>query len=341
LTVSAASGAQVSHHSDAAKKLTNLNFGVSSKSINLIPQYLAQKLGFYKKHGLNVNLQFISAGGPATVAAVISGSTPIAVTSVDLLWNYLEQGAPLLGITQEIQGNQMQICLRPSVAAARGITRTTPTKTMLQDLHGLTMGGMIPGNVFTVLLNGLLSKYGLPLNTFVEDATQGSAVDSLMAAGAIDGAPVSSPVCEVAEQGGYGKVVWNLTDQIKQFKIAAYGMDFTTTSYAKSHPKVIADFIAAVNDAHHWMAKHKKQVVQYAISAFGVPPAYAAQAIAEGGYTSTTKIPAIGMRNALDVANSFGVTTHPVSNQLEQISYSNRYYKYPPEDNQVKVLYSR
>src|SRR6476619_8224976 len=92
---------------------------VPNVALTFAPGYLAEDLGLFAKHGLNVKSVVITGIGSAK--AVISGSADFAQISGATLTRAAARGQPLLGIVSTLNRPTIQIVLRKETAAAAGL----------------------------------------------------------------------------------------------------------------------------------------------------------------------------------------------------------------------------
>ena len=105
-------------HAQPGGGAENVVLAVPNVALTFAPGYLAEDLGLFAKHGLNVKSVVITGIGSAN--AVISGSADFAQISGATLTRAAARGQRLLGIVSTLNRPTIQIVLRKEIAAAAG-----------------------------------------------------------------------------------------------------------------------------------------------------------------------------------------------------------------------------
>src|SRR4051812_50162772 len=103
-------------HAQPGGGAENVVLAVPNVALTFAPGYLAEDLGLFAKHGLNLKSVVITGIGSAN--AVISGSADFAQISVATLTRAAARGQRLLGILGTPNRPVIQIVLRQEIAAA-------------------------------------------------------------------------------------------------------------------------------------------------------------------------------------------------------------------------------
>jgi len=222
----------------------------------------AQDMGFFKKAGVNVDLQSI-AYGAAVATAVASGAVDIGIATITTLAIAHSKNVPFVIIAP----------------AAEFIASQPPTGWLFvgnqtsiatgKDMNGKTVG--TPGLA-------TMGEYGV--RTWV-DANGGdssslkfvelpfSQMPAAFANGRIDAAFVGEPF--ITETRKVAHVLAREMDTIgSAYVITAW---FTNTPWATSHPDLVRRFIAAVGDASTWAAKNPAKCIEILAQRFKLDPA--------------------------------------------------------------------
>lgn len=318
--------------SAASGQLTKITYAVpSTEDANLLPQNVALKQGFFAKHGLDVELSLV-IGGPNVIAGVQAGSLAAAVTSTQLVFNALSQNAQIVSVAEEVAGFGMQVVMSSKVAKDKNMAYTTSTQEMINDVKALRIGGQSPGSSITTMFQGILKQNGKPADWATAGNT-GTTTASLAALqnGVVDGIICSAPCGQIAEAGGYGKIIWR-TQSIEQFRDATYGVTFVSPSWADSHTQTVENIVLALDDAQRWIQANPDQATNMAVSLFpSLPVSLMAEILKDMNYAPAARISERGMKNAQNLSNQFSLTTAPVSDALLEKSYTNKYYKGPQQ----------
>ena len=110
---------------------------VPNVALTFAPGYLAEDLGLFAKHGLNVRSVVIAGIGSAN--AVISGSADFAEISGATLTRAAAREQRLLGLVSTLNRPTIQIVLRKDVAAAAGFDPKAALDRRVQALRGRTI----------------------------------------------------------------------------------------------------------------------------------------------------------------------------------------------------------
>jgi ABC-type nitrate/sulfonate/bicarbonate transport system substrate-binding protein len=308
--------------------LTDISYAVpSTEDANLLPQNVAKKMGFFANHGLNADIVLVQ-GGPNAIAAIQANSVAAGVTSTPLLFNALSQGAQVVAVAEEVEGFSMQLIVSSKLASERKMTLTTSTDTMLDYAKGLKVGGQTPGATTTSMFQGVIKTAGKPADWTVPGNT-GTSTASLAALqnGVVDAIIASPPAGQIAEAGGYGKIVWNSLS-IEQFRALAYGITLMNPAWADSHQQVAEGIVAALDDAQRWVQANPGPAAEIATSLFPALPAQQMAAILKDmNYAKMARISEASMKAAQNLANTFSLTTAPVSDELAARAWTAKYSK--------------
>jgi sulfonate transport system substrate-binding protein len=115
----------------------NVVLAVPNVALTFAPGYLAEDLGLFAKHGLNVKSVVIAGIGSAN--AVISGSADFAQISGATLTRAAARGQRLIGIASTLNRPTIQIVLRKEIAAAAGFDPKAPLDKRVQLMRGRTI----------------------------------------------------------------------------------------------------------------------------------------------------------------------------------------------------------
>ena len=183
----------------APKALGKVTIAQPSQSLSFSPVLIADKKGFFKDAGLDVEI--VNAGsGSKAAAAVIGGSAQVGASDLGDMVGAAEKGQDVKIFAGLVSRPTVGIVLRKSVAERLGISDQTPVEQRIRALKGLKMSISTPGSGTDVMLRYLLSAYGVDPERDLEILTTGSVVNSLAAyaQGAADGSSLSSPSSETA-----------------------------------------------------------------------------------------------------------------------------------------------
>jgi len=221
--------------------------GESSKTLSYGPLWVAAKMGFFDKEGLDVPIVTMR-GSPLTIQALTADSIYVANATVDTLINAYEKGADITMIGGLING------LGLSMIGAK------PYKTYA-DLRGTTIGSqtLTSGTGFALRL--VMKVHGLEYPRDYKLLNIGSAPDRFkaLAAGQISSAPVGVPLDLVAKEQGFNIIGYFADDQ-PNFQFNVY---IVKRSWAEKNRAVVVRFMKSMVTSMRWMADNRDPACAY------------------------------------------------------------------------------
>lgn len=223
---------------------------------------VAQQLGFFKAHGLNVEVTS-STANQTFYPALLSGKYDIvASTQTDFL-TAVASGYPLMALPDAWED-------APDLVVPKSITTVA-------GLSGKTIGvPSLSGLQYSMVTYALkklgVKNYHLSIVPFVDQPAE-------LAAGKIQVADVDDPFeSEILENPDY-HVLINPTKISSGSNAGLAGWFTTSSSYAAANPNVIKDWDAAVAEAMDWVPEHTAQFRQIAAKALQLSPTIEARFI--------------------------------------------------------------
>jgi NitT/TauT family transport system substrate-binding protein len=204
-------------------------------------------MGFFKKHGLNVDVQFID-NGAAIASAVASGAIDIAQGNVVTLATAHDKGLPFVVVAPA--------ALYSSTAptSALIVAQNAPYKTA-KDLNGKTIGITGVKNITQISLMDWMDQNGGDSSTVKFIELKFSEMGPAVAAGRIDAGVTAEPDLTDAVAAGTSRILAPVYNAVAPtFIIGAW---FTTSDWAKAHPDLLARYVAAIQDAGAWANKNQ------------------------------------------------------------------------------------
>jgi len=116
----------------------DVTFVLPLASVIFSEAYLAEDLGLWQKHGLNVKLIVVTSVG--SINAIISGSAEFGITSAASLLRAAAKGQRLLAIAGVSNRSLIEIVLRKDIAAVAGFDPRAPFAMRARALRGRTLG---------------------------------------------------------------------------------------------------------------------------------------------------------------------------------------------------------
>jgi NitT/TauT family transport system substrate-binding protein len=124
-----------------------ITVGYASLGVQMAGLWMAQETGAFKKHGLDVDLIYISSG-PVVIAALVGGDLTIGVGATNAAIAATLQGAPLVSVLSTGNRPYHNLWVQPEIEK-------------LDDLRGKVLGVTRFGAVTDNLTQILLKKNGL------------------------------------------------------------------------------------------------------------------------------------------------------------------------------------
>lgn len=175
------------------------------------PSYVAENAGYYEQQGLEVETKDLG-GGSENVAAVVSGSSDVALTAYSSIVSAREEGAPVVAIDSIMDQYASNVVISKEAAEEAGVTEDSSDEEKIAALEGLKLGITSAGSGTDQLFHYLFEKGGMDAD---DDAQllpigTGSAMIAAFQTGKIDGFSLSSPTSDMAAREG-GVMLFDLS----------------------------------------------------------------------------------------------------------------------------------
>jgi ABC-type nitrate/sulfonate/bicarbonate transport system substrate-binding protein len=230
-----------------AQEKVRFPIGESSKTLSYGPLWIAGKMGFFDKEGLEVPIVTMR-GSPLTIQALTADSIYIANATVDTLISAYEKGADITMIGGLING------LGLSMIGGKGYKTYT-------DLRGTTIGTqtLTSGTGFALRL--VLKAHGMEYPRDYKLLNIGGASDRYQAltSGQISSAPVGVPLDLVAKQQGFNIIGYFADDQ-PNFQFNVY---IVKRSWAEKNRPLVVRFMKAMAATMRWMMDNRDAACGY------------------------------------------------------------------------------
>ena len=241
----------------AQEKLTSVRVGIL-KMAALTDPYIAQKLGIFKKHGLDVQLIEFKAGGEA-VAAGRGGSIDIFLAIPGTVMVADERGFDMQAIFQ----NEIAKAVPPDSGAVL-VRKDSPIHS-LEDLKGrkLVVSSLHSQNAVSLQL--LMKRKGIDLGSVTWLEIPFPAQPDILRSKQVDAVAAVDPYTTELLTSGVGREIsWYYIDYMPQQPLGAW---FARRSYIEKNPKVIEAFDASIAEAMDHMnadpARAREEVVEF------------------------------------------------------------------------------
>ena len=230
-----------------AQERVKLRISSAAKTLGYGPLWIASRMGFFERHGLDVDVVVIRASDVG-VQALAGGSLEIAGSASDAPIAAIEKGLDLVIVGGIING------LTQSIMAAKKF------KTY-NDLRGATFGAISLTSGVTFALRHVLKLKGLEYPRDYKLLVIGSTPQTYAAlvAGSIDAAALSLPVNYAAEEQGFNEI-GRFVDVMPNYQLAALS---TKRSWAEKNRPVLVRVMRAMAQTMRWIHQNKEPAANY------------------------------------------------------------------------------
>ena len=215
-----------------------------------LPLTIAERNGYFKDEGLEVEIPDF-AGGAKALQAMVGGSADMVSGAFEHTINMQAKKQPITAVVLQA-GYSSIVLVMPKDKAAM---YKSP-----KDLKGLKIGVTAPGSSTNMFVNNLLAKDGLkPTDVAIVGTGAGSGAVAAMEKGEIDGMSNLDPVISQLEATGkYVAVADSRTEKGMQ---DIYGGDYlasciyANSDFIKKNPQTTQAVVNAMVRALRWLAK--------------------------------------------------------------------------------------
>lgn len=322
---SSASANNGSSSSTTAKATTSLTIALPVAEPVQSPVYLAAKLGYFKKAGINAKIIVLSSD-TADNAALVSGSVKYTSVNAVSLLHANESGVPLQFICTEYDGPEFALAVNQSTVNSDHLTKGMPAKQLFQALHGVKVAivgtaASAPG----LMLTGLLKQEGFPANWFtIVGVSASSDLSSAFSHGEVSAVFDSQPTPDKLVQQTPGKVVFDTT-QLSGLAAVPWEGILGDRSYISSHPTVDKEVCQAIGQADNYLRSNPSEAVSQLQSTF---PSLSATLLKDSltsyKWANDATMTSSQWTKAASLLSSFGLVKAPSSSVLKN-AYSTAY----------------
>ncbi len=255
LAYAATSAAGLRH----AAKLVKINMG-TEPWIGYGPWWIAQKQGFFKKHGLDVNIVNFQTDGDRD-SALIAGRTDVSNEPTNGIIRFDSTGkANLKALIFEDASLGAD-----AVLAKKGIT--TP-----QQLVGKSVA-YEQGTTSDLLIHYLLQVNHIPFNKIKVVNAPAANAGTLLIAGKVDVAVTYEPYISNATSGRGGAKGVHVLYSSKQAPGLISDYLAASSKWLQSHQAIVKQLVAAWNDSMNYFQSHRASAITIMAAGVGAKPA--------------------------------------------------------------------
>jgi NitT/TauT family transport system substrate-binding protein len=304
----------------------NITIAVGGRSsLYYLPLALTERLGYFKKEGLNVEVADF-AGGSKALQAMVGGSADVTAGGFDH------------AIVMQAKGQKLQafvlMVATPAISVGVAKSRSTGYRSP-SDLKGLKIGVTAPGSSTHMVVNRLLSSVGLAADDVsIVGVGNGPTAAAAMRSGQIDAIANVEPAIAMLESTDAIKVVAEtLTEKGTRAVFGTphlpAGCLYTKEDFIRSNPQTVQALTNAMVRTLKWLAKASDEEI-----AQTVPPEFlmgdrqlylTALRKSRETYSKDGMIPASGAQALYEVLKGFDPNVKQAAGLAVNQAYDNSF----------------
>ncbi|APV49206.1 ABC transporter substrate-binding protein [Betaproteobacteria bacterium GR16-43] len=221
-----------------------------------LPLTVAERKGYFKDEGLEVEIPDF-AGGAKALQALVGGSADMVSGAYEHTINMVAKKQPIKAVVLQARFSSIVLLLPKDKAAKYKGGK---------DLKGLKIGVTAPGSSTNMFVNNLLAKDGLkPTDVSIVGVGTGSGAFAALEKGEIDAMSNLDPV--ISQLEATGKFVAVADSRTEKGMQDIYGGDYhasviyITDEFIKKNPNTVQAVVNAMVRADKWIAKSTPQEI--------------------------------------------------------------------------------
>jgi len=221
-----------------------------------LPLTVAERKGYFKDEGLDVEIADF-AGGARALQAMVGGSADMVSGAYEHTINMAAKKQPIKAVVLQMKFSAMALAMSKERAAKFKGAR---------DMKGWKVGVTAPGSSTNMYANNLLVKDGLkPTDISVVGVGTGAGAVAALEKGELDALVNLDPVLTQLESTG--KFVTLFDTRTEKGMKEVYGGDYmaaviyVTDEYVKKNPNTVQEVVNAMVRADKWIAKATPQEI--------------------------------------------------------------------------------
>jgi NitT/TauT family transport system substrate-binding protein len=236
--------------SGGKKDLGSAKIVLGGKVITWAPAYIAICQGFFKNHGLDVELNVSPQGTTAAIAGLVSGEAISSMTGATAAVSPIREGAPVQLLFNASKGYGVQVVASNAVLQKTGVTADSSLEDRVKALKGQKVGILNPGDSIDQLLRYVLPKYGMDPDKDITMVALNSyapmfAAMKINQIGALAGSP---PNGQQAESQKLGKILFS-GNEFEGLTDYPYLVGSANTREIKDKPERVKALVSGIADA--------------------------------------------------------------------------------------------
>ncbi|HUJ01559.1 MAG TPA: ABC transporter substrate-binding protein [Usitatibacter sp.] len=233
-----------------APEKKSITIAVGGKSLfYYLPLSVAERKGYFKDEGLDVEIPDFP-GGAKALQALVGGSADLVSGAYEHTINMAAKHQPIEAVVLQLKNNSIVLLMPKEKAAHYRDGR---------DLKGLKIGVTAPGSSTNMFVDLLLVKAGLkPGDVAIVGVGAGTGAVAAMEKGEIDALVNLDPVITQLEATGKFQAVVDTRTEKGMEEV--YGKDYmaaviyTTDEFVKKNPNTVQAVVNAIVRADKWIA---------------------------------------------------------------------------------------
>jgi len=241
--------------------LRKVSIGLSSTSFISVPVRVTNDAGFFRKHGLSVDVQ-VTPDASVGMAALITGSLDFMVAgAVNALMSRL-RNQEVIVVSSVYRGFAGSLVLSSDVVAKLGLSEGAPTSERLKALDGLLLASPSASSNYTLTPLAAAKTVGANLRfTYMEQVAMPAALEVGAIQGYISGAPFW--VRNVADGKGVLWLSGPKGDFADEAIPASSSLLETMCGYADANPDVVRAIRASMSEFVNFAQQKPDEVISY------------------------------------------------------------------------------
>ncbi len=223
-----------------ADELTKIRMGVianSARSISQLGLSLAQRKGFFKNEGIQVELVPLP-GVQYQIEALDKGTVDVSHTATPYLVQAVLKGSDSAAIIGGLANPVFAVMAKPSIAN-------------LSDLKGKVIGLSLPVDTITIGTLKLLARAGVQKTDFETKELVGTPIRvNCLVSGACDAVPVGQPDDLALAKQGYS----NLGTSLEVIPALQFNVVAARRSWAAAHKDIVLRYVRAFDASYRFMS---------------------------------------------------------------------------------------
>jgi NitT/TauT family transport system substrate-binding protein len=259
--------------------------------------FYAVDMGFFKKQGLDVDLQ-IMQNGAAIAAAVTGGSLDAGFADTVSISNAHARGLPLIYLAPAMLNSYAAPTLAILVNGAGPIRGP-------KDLNGKTVAVNGINNITMLPVEAWIDKNGGDSKSVKWIEIPIFQANDAVSAGKVDATVTGEPFITFGEDKGLRALFMDKNAIAPRYVLSGY---FTTKEWAAKNPALAAKFIAAIKETAQW-ANANPAAAGVILAKYTKLPQAVVDRIKHGQFAET--LLASDYQPVIDVAAKYGVLPKP------------------------------